>query len=79
MSLAMLNGPVWRFRGRAYRTITGLYSALFADSGATSISAVVNRRISAATGSGADRKVVATCAVSAPKLGEEMTVTREAS
>lgn len=77
MTSSLRPGPVWRFHGRPYRSITGLYNALFADSGATSISGVSpDRRITATTGRGEERKIVATYSVSPPQLGAEVTVTR---
>lgn len=77
MSLAVPR-PVWRFRGRAYRSITGLYSALFFDSSADSLSAVIEGRIVATNGRRPNLQVVATYSVSAPTVGEEIIVKKEA-
>lgn len=72
-------GPEWRFNGRSYKTVNGLSKALFVDSGCDSHSMVKDGRITCTVGRGTERRTVATYAVSAPKLGEAMTVTREAA
>lgn len=59
---------IWRFRGREYRTITGLDLALFRDSGADSLSSVVDGRITAKTGD----QVVAVYSVSSERTVERL-------
>jgi hypothetical protein len=65
-------GPMWRFRGIQYRTITGLHLALFRDSGGDWMSSVVDGRITVR----ANDKVVALYSVPTPRPGEEMLVER---
>lgn len=68
--------PVYVFKGRRYKTVSGLSKALFTDSGCTSHSMVVERVITCWTGRGTEQQEVARYAVSAPEVGKPMTVTR---
>ena len=70
--------PGYRFKGRMYRTVSGLSRALFSDSGCDSHSMVVDRRITCTVGRGPERRTVAVYAVSEPKPDEPMTVARAA-
>lgn len=69
--------PVYLFKGRRYKTVRGLSTALFADSGCESHSMVVDRVITCTVGRGADAKIVARYRVSEPSVGHPMTVTKE--
>ena len=72
-----MSNPVYILNGRTYKTVAGLSRALFADCGCDSHSMVhpVTRRITCTKGRD-PRVTVAQYIVSAPKLGEAMTVVR---
>lgn len=72
-----MNGPVYRFMGRRYKTVAGLSRALFADSGCDSHGMVDSeRRITCTIGRGENRAVVAQYLVGQPVVGEPMNVER---
>lgn len=79
MTAAFKPVPIWHFRGRTYRSVTGIYRALFEDSGADDLSRVVDGRITGTVRVGDEHQVVAVYCVSPPQLGAEMTVTRESA
>lgn len=71
------SGPEYVFKGRTYKTVSGLSKAIFQDSGCDSHSMVVDRVITATVGRKPEQRVVARYTVSAPVLGQPMTVTRQ--
>lgn len=70
------SAPAYRFKGRLYKTVSGLSKAIAVDSGCDSHSMVVNRHITCTTGRREAQRTVAVYEVSAPKLGEVMDVLR---
>jgi hypothetical protein len=74
----MLFHPGYVFKGKAYKSVAGLLTALVKDSGGVEVSMVDSKgRVKAYA---ADRKtVIATYDVTPPKLGEVQTITRRAA
>lgn len=66
--------PVYRFKGKDYKTVAGLLNALSKDCGADEFSPVRNGRITA--WKRAEGRIVGTYLVSPPKAGEPMRVER---
>ena len=76
-SQGILCGPEYVFKGHTYKTVSGLSKAIFEDCGCDSHSMVVDSVITATVGRKPDQRVVARYTVSAPVLGQPMTVTRQ--
>jgi len=72
----VLSQPVWIFKGRTYKTVSGLSKAIFADCECDSHTMVIDRKITATIGRHPNQLSVAEYYVSEPVAGKPMTVTR---